>query len=350
MSRPRLTRRLDGFGTSIFAEMTALARRHDAINLGQGFPNFDGPDFVKQAAIEAMRARPQPVRPDARPAGAAAGGGRSPAALLRPRRTTPRARSRSTPGPPRRSAPRSPRCSIPGDEVIVFEPFYDAYLPGIAMAQAEARVVPLTPPEFRLDAAALEAAISAKTRLVLLNSPSNPACSVFTRAELETIAALAVRHDLVVVTDEVYEHIVFEGAHVPIASLPGMRERTRLDLVVRQDLQPDRLEDRLVVRGSPARGRGARGAPVRDVRGLDAVPARGRGRARDGRRLLRGAAGRTTGRVATGCATGSRRRASASAGPRAPTSRSPTCGRSASRTTARSAATWSRRSASRRSR
>jgi aspartate/methionine/tyrosine aminotransferase len=94
----------------------------------------------------------------------------------------------------------------------VFEPFYDAYLPGIAMAQAEARVVPLTPPEFRLDAAALEKAISKKTRLVLLNSPSNPACSVFTRAELEAIAALSVRHDLVVVTDEVYEHIVFEGA------------------------------------------------------------------------------------------------------------------------------------------
>jgi N-succinyldiaminopimelate aminotransferase len=225
MNRPVLTRRLDGFGTSIFAEMTALARRHDAINLGQGFPNFDGPEFVKQAAIEAMRAghnqySPMPGLPALQQAVADHqrrfyGLSYDPASEI-----TVHA------GATEALCAAIAALLDPGDEAVVFEPFYDAYLPGIALAQAEARVVPLTPPAFRLDVTALERAISKKTRLVLLNSPSNPACSVFTRAELEAIAALAIRRDLVVVTDEVYEHIVFEGAHVPIASLPGMRERT----------------------------------------------------------------------------------------------------------------------------
>ncbi len=227
MARPRLTRRLDGFGTSIFAEMTALARRHDAVNLGQGFPNFDGPDFVKQAAIDALRAghnqyAPMPGLPALQQAVADHqrrfyGLSYDPASEI-----TVHA------GATEALCATIAALLDPGDEAVVFEPFYDAYLPGIAMAQAEARIVPLTPPRFRLDAAALEAAISPKTRLVLLNSPSNPAGSVFTRGELEAVAALAVRHDLVVVTDEVYEHIVFDGAHVPMASLPGMRERTVL--------------------------------------------------------------------------------------------------------------------------
>jgi N-succinyldiaminopimelate aminotransferase len=114
----------------------------------------------------------------------------------------------------------------PGDEAIVLEPFYDAYLPGIALAQARARVVPLVPPEFRLDPAALEAAVTPRTRLLVLNSPANPAGRVFSREELGAVAAACARHDLVAVTDEVYEHIVFEGTHVPLATLPGMRERT----------------------------------------------------------------------------------------------------------------------------
>jgi N-succinyldiaminopimelate aminotransferase len=114
----------------------------------------------------------------------------------------------------------------PGDEAIVFEPFYDAYLPGIALAGAVPRIVRLAPPDFRLDLASLEAAASPRTRLVVLNSPNNPAGRVFTRDDLAAIAAFAVERDLVVVTDEVYEHIVFEGEHVPIASFPGMRERT----------------------------------------------------------------------------------------------------------------------------
>jgi len=225
MDRPRLTRRLDGFGTSIFAEMTALARRHDAINLGQGFPNFDGPEFVKQAAIEAMRGghnqySPMPGQPALQQA--VADHQRRFYGLT----YDPASEITVHAGATEALCAAITALLDAGDEVVVFEPFYDAYLPGIALAQAEARVVRLVPPAFRLDVAALEAAISKKTRLVLLNSPSNPACSLFTRQELEAIAELAVRHDLVVVTDEVYEHIVFEGVHVPIASLPGMRERT----------------------------------------------------------------------------------------------------------------------------
>jgi N-succinyldiaminopimelate aminotransferase len=225
MNRPVLTRRLDGFGTSIFAEMTALARRYDAINLGQGYPNFDGPDFVKQAAIEALRAghnqySPMPGLPELQQAVAA-----------HQKRFYGLAYDPATEITIHAGATEALCAAIaalldPGDEALVFEPFYDAYLPGIALAQAEARVVPLAPPEFKLDVATLEAAVSAKTRLLLLNSPNNPACHVFSRAELEAIAGVCVRHDLLVVTDEVYEHIVFDGEHIPIASLPGMRERT----------------------------------------------------------------------------------------------------------------------------
>lgn len=225
MRRPPLTPRLSGFGTSVFAEMTSLARLHGAVNLGQGYPDFDGPDFVKRAAVEAVEAghnqyAPMPGLPalqqavadhqkrfydiDYDPAeevtihaGATEALCSTLAALL----------DRS-------------------DEAIVFEPFYDSYRPGIALALAKAKVVPLAPPEFRLDPAALAAAVGPKTRLLVLNSPNNPAGRVFSREELEGIAALCVERDLLVVTDEVYEHIVFDGAHVPIASLPGMRERT----------------------------------------------------------------------------------------------------------------------------
>ena len=225
MDRPVLTRRLEGFGTSIFAEMTALARKHDAVNLGQGFPSFDGPEFVKQAAVEALRAghnqySPMPGLPALQQA--VADHQRRFYAL----EYDPASEITVHAGATEALCATLGALLDSGDEAIVFEPFYDAYLPGIALAQALGRVVPLAPPAFRIERAALEAAITKKTRLLVLNSPSNPAGRVFTRAELQIVAELAVRHDLVVVTDEVYEHIVYEGAHVPIASLPGMRERT----------------------------------------------------------------------------------------------------------------------------
>jgi N-succinyldiaminopimelate aminotransferase len=114
----------------------------------------------------------------------------------------------------------------PGDEVILFEPFYDAYRPGISMSGARERVVRLRPPGFAFDPAELEAAARPPARALLLNTPNNPAGKVFSREELEAVADVCRRHDLLVVTDEVYEHIAFDRPHVPIATLPGMRERT----------------------------------------------------------------------------------------------------------------------------
>ena len=114
----------------------------------------------------------------------------------------------------------------PGDEVIALEPYYDSYAACIAMAGARRVPVTLRPPDFRPDLDALRDAVTSRTRLILLNSPHNPTGMVATRAELAAIAALAVQHDLLVVTDEVYEHLVFDGEHIPIATLPGMRERT----------------------------------------------------------------------------------------------------------------------------
>jgi N-succinyldiaminopimelate aminotransferase len=116
----------------------------------------------------------------------------------------------------------------PGDEVVFFEPFYDSYPACVALAGAEAKVITLRPPSFDYDPGALEASIGPRTRAILLNTPNNPSGKVFSRRELEQIAELCRRHDLIAITDEVYEHLVFEGEHVPLATLPGMRERTVL--------------------------------------------------------------------------------------------------------------------------
>ena len=223
--RPPLTARLAPFGTSVFAEMTALAHRHNALNLGQGFPDFDGPVFVMEAAIEAMKAghnqyAPMPGVPGLRRAIAE-----------HQRRFYGLEHDPDTEITVHAGATGALCATLqalldPGDEVILFEPFYDAYRPGISLAGARERVVPLVPPGFTFDPAALEATVGPTTRLLLLNSPNNPAGKVFSRPELETIAELCVRHDLLAVTDEVYEHIVFEGEHIPLATLPGMRERT----------------------------------------------------------------------------------------------------------------------------
>ncbi len=224
-ARPQLASRLSTFGTSVFAEMTALARQHGAVNLGQGYPDFDGPEFVKQAAIAAIQAghnqyAPMPGLPELQQAVAQHqkhfyGIDHDPAMEITIHAGATEALCATFAG-----------LLAPGDEAIVFEPFYDAYLPGIALAQAKARVVPLAPPDFRLDPKALEAAVGPKTRLLVLNSPGNPSGRVLAREELAAIAAVCVKRDLLVVTDEVYEHIVFDGAHVPIATLPGMRDRT----------------------------------------------------------------------------------------------------------------------------
>ncbi|GAB4000721.1 pyridoxal phosphate-dependent aminotransferase [Glycomyces albus] len=223
--RPLLNSRLEGFGTTIFAEMSALAARTGAINLGQGFPDTDGPAEIAEAAARAVRDGlgnqypPGPGIPELRLAVAD-----------HQRRYglefDPDSEVLVTAGATEAIAASMLALLEPGDEVIAFEPFYDSYAACIAMAGAERVPLTLRAPGFRPDLDALAEAIGPRTRLLLLNSPHNPTGMVLTRDEAAAIAELAVAHDLLVVTDEVYEHLVFDGEHVPLIAVPGMRERT----------------------------------------------------------------------------------------------------------------------------
>jgi len=222
---PFVTSRLRGFGTTIFAEMSALAERTGAINLGQGFPDTDGPREVAEAAVAAIRggANQYPPGPgilDLRLA-IAEHQHRFYGIDLDPETDV-----LVTAGATEAIAAALLGLCEPGDEIVAFEPTYDSYRATAAMAGA--RVVPVTlrGPAFAVDVDALRDAVSPRTRLLLVNSPHNPTGKVLTRDELDAIAALAVERDLLVVTDEVYEHMVFDGAHVPLATLPGMAERT----------------------------------------------------------------------------------------------------------------------------
>ncbi|WP_228994958.1 pyridoxal phosphate-dependent aminotransferase [Streptomyces sp. DH8] len=224
--RPLLNRRLAAFGTTIFAEMSALAVRTGSINLGQGFPDTDGPEEIREAAVRALRAGhgnqypPGPGVPELRAAVAAH------QERFYGLSWSPETEVLVTTGATEAIAASLLALLEPGDEVIAFEPYYDSYAACIAMAGA--RRVPLTlrAPGFRPDLDELRSLITPRTRLLLLNTPHNPTGTVLTPDELSGIAALAVEHDLLVVTDEVYEHLVFTGAHHPIAALPGMRGRT----------------------------------------------------------------------------------------------------------------------------
>ncbi|MFD8617872.1 MULTISPECIES: pyridoxal phosphate-dependent aminotransferase [unclassified Streptomyces] len=224
--RPLLNRRLAGFGTTIFAEMSALAARTGSINLGQGFPDTDGPEEIREAAVRALRAGhgnqypPGPGIPELR------------AAVADHQKRfygltwSPDTEVLVTTGATEAIAAAVLALVEPGDEVIAFEPYYDSYAACIALAGGVRVPLTLRAPAFRPDLDELRALVTPRTRLLLLNSPHNPTGAVLTPEELSGIAALAVEHDLLVVTDEVYEHLVFEGAHHPIAALPGMRERT----------------------------------------------------------------------------------------------------------------------------
>jgi N-succinyldiaminopimelate aminotransferase len=213
-------------GTTIFAEMSALALDTGSVNLGQGFPDVDGPHEIAAAAAAAiMEGRgnqypPGPGIPELRRAVA------DHQKRFYAQDVDPDAEVLVTAGATEAIAAALIALMEPGDEAIAFEPYYDSYAACIAMAGGTRVPVTLRPPGFRPDLDALRAAITPRTRLILLNSPHNPTGAVFNRAELAQIAALACEHDLLVVSDEVYEHMVFDGEHVPIGSLPGMRERT----------------------------------------------------------------------------------------------------------------------------
>ena len=225
-TRPLLTRRLTGMGTTIFAEMSALAVETGSVNLGQGFPDTDGPRAVAEAAARAVldgrgnQYPPGPGVPELR------------RAIADHQRRfygleyDPASEVLVTTGATEAIAAAMLGLVEPGDEVIAFEPYYDSYAASIAMAGGIRVPVTLRPPGFRPDIAALRARVTPRTRAILLNSPHNPTGAVFTRAEITAIARIAVEHDLLVITDEVYEHLVYAGEHVPIASLPGMPDRT----------------------------------------------------------------------------------------------------------------------------
>ncbi|NJN17260.1 MAG: aminotransferase class I/II-fold pyridoxal phosphate-dependent enzyme [Oscillochloris sp.] len=231
MSIVRQADRVRGFGTSIFAEISALAVQTGAVNLGQGFPDFAGPEWIKQAAAEAIGADhnqypPYIGVPRLREAVAATWRAQG-------RRTIdPLSEVTVTSGATEALFAMMQALLNPGDEVLLFEPFYDAYVPDVVMAGGTPRVVALYPPKIAdgswwFDSNELAAACSAKTRLLLLNTPHNPTGKVFTRAELTQIAELCIANDVIVLADEVYDQLVFAGAeHISIATLPGMWERT----------------------------------------------------------------------------------------------------------------------------
>jgi N-succinyldiaminopimelate aminotransferase len=229
---PFLSARLQGFGTTVFAEMSALAAATGAINLGQGFPDTPGPAEVLDVARAAIgtphdQYPPGPGLPELRTA-----------ISVHVQRFRGLAYDADgevlvTAGATEALTAALLALLDPGDEVVLFEPMYDCYAAAVAMAGGVARAVPLLPPPpgsdevWTFDPEQLRAAVTPRTKLLLLNTPHNPTGKVFDRQELATLAALAIGADLLVLTDEVYEHLVFSGAeHVSIAELPGMRDRT----------------------------------------------------------------------------------------------------------------------------
>ncbi|MCW5776591.1 MAG: aminotransferase class I/II-fold pyridoxal phosphate-dependent enzyme [Phycisphaeraceae bacterium] len=230
MPAPTVADRLAPFGTTIFAEMTALALRHNAINLSQGFPDFDGPAFVKEAAKAAMdaghnqyaRTLGVPALNEAIAAWFRRGGGRP---------VDPTAEVTVTSGCTEALAACFLGLLNPGNEVILFEPYYDSYRAGVALAGGVARFITLRPGQdgrFAFDEDELSRAFGPRTRALVLNTPHNPTGKVFTRGELALIASLCERHGVTVIADEVYERLTFDAdrPHVSMASLPGMEERT----------------------------------------------------------------------------------------------------------------------------
>jgi N-succinyldiaminopimelate aminotransferase len=219
-------RALSSYGTTIFEAMSRLAREHDAVNLGQGFPDGNGPDDVRAAAARALEDRPNQYPPmmgvpELRAAVAAH------ARRFYGLEVDGEREVMVTSGATEAIAACLLGLLEPGDEAVLFEPLYDSYLPIVERAGATARLVRLEPPGWRVDPDALAAAFSPRTKLVMLNSPMNPTGKVFADDELEAIAGNVLASDAFAVCDEVYEHLVFDGRrHRPLMALDGMRERT----------------------------------------------------------------------------------------------------------------------------
>jgi N-succinyldiaminopimelate aminotransferase len=220
-----LTRRLQPFTTTIFATMSELAAATGSVNLGQGFPDTDGPEELREEAVRAIREGrnqypPGNGIPELRQAVADHQG------TWYGIERDPETEVLVTVGATEAVAATMLALCEPGDEVVMFEPLYDSYAASASMAGAVPRPVRLHPPDWHFHPDELAAAIGPRTRMILLNSPHNPTGKVFSPEELAQVAALCTTHDLLAVTDEVYEHLVFDGSHIPLSTLPGMDERT----------------------------------------------------------------------------------------------------------------------------
>jgi len=222
----QMAHRVRGLGTTIFQEMSVLAKQYNAVDLGQGSPNFAAPDFIKQAAIAAINNDINQYAP---------GSGRASlrhalAAKVQHQyglEIDPDSQINVVVGATEAIFAVVLGLVNPGDEVIVLEPFYDSYVPAIQFAGGVPRYYTLRQPDWAIDAAELTALFNDKTKLIILNTPHNPTGKVFTPAELTLIADLCQTHDVIALSDEVYEHIVFDGRqHIPLITLPGMAERT----------------------------------------------------------------------------------------------------------------------------
>lgn len=220
-----MAHRVSHFGTTIFSEMTALAQKHQAVNLGQGFPDFPAPEFVKEAAVRAVQNNINQYAP------------RNGLPQLREAIAEKVSKYDGLSTDPNdvtvmHGATESIFATVmglvnPGDEVILFEPYYDSYIPSVEFAGGVPRFYTLSAPDWVIDAAELETLFNDKTKMIIINTPHNPTGKVYTKNELQLIADLCQKYDVIAVVDSVYEHIIFdEETHHTLATFPGMAERT----------------------------------------------------------------------------------------------------------------------------
>ena len=221
-----MSQRVAAFGTTVFVEINNLARQHNAVNLGQGAPDFDGPPEVLAAAVEAVNSALNQYAPGiGMPAVREAIAKHS--ERFYGQKLNPDTEVLVTAGATEGVFAAILGLTDPGDEAIVFEPVYDTYVPNLVMAGVTPRYVPLRGDSWTFDPDELAKAFNSRTRAIIINTPHNPTGKVFSRDELRTIAALCQKHDVVAITDEVYEHILYDDAtHTRLATLPGMHERT----------------------------------------------------------------------------------------------------------------------------
>ncbi|HRE47567.1 MAG TPA: aminotransferase class I/II-fold pyridoxal phosphate-dependent enzyme [Aggregatilineales bacterium] len=223
---PGMSARVAPFGTTIFAEINTLARQHNAVNLGQGAPDFDAPAEVIAAAEYALRSAQNQYAPGIGTQAAREAVAQH-ALRFYGQQIDPATEVLITAGATEAMFAAILGVTDPGDEVIVFAPTYDSYVPNMTMGGVSPRYVYLNPPDWAFTPAELAAAITPRTRAIIINTPHNPTGKVYNRAELEDIARLCQARDLIAITDEVYEHILYDGTpHLRLATLPGMAERT----------------------------------------------------------------------------------------------------------------------------